>query len=358
MTGRVIDDSKEYISNRAAADCRLVPQGTLLMSFKLSIGKLAFAGVPLYTNEAIAALTVIDPSRLDSEFLYHFLSAVDWKKYAAGNEKVKGATLNKEKLAAVEIAVPPLAEQKRIVAKLDQLLASTSEYGACLERSLPLLGNLYAAECANVLSKVSGEAIEVDLGSVLELIIDHRGKTPAKLGGDFVDDGVVVVSAIHIKDESIKWAERRRFVTEEMYERWMPEKVKAGDILLTSEAPLGQLARVMTDEPLVLSQRLFALRADEHRLMGDFLFEYLLSPIGQDQLKARATGATAVGIRQSELVKIKLPLPALEVQRTAALRLKELRDTLKDTMSLSSRRIAVAADLRQCVLEAAFRGEL
>jgi type I restriction enzyme S subunit len=114
----------------------------------------------------------------------------------------------------------------------------------------------------------------------------------------------------------------------------------------------------MTDEPLVLSQRLFALRADEHRLMGDFLFEYLLSPIGQDQLKARATGATAVGIRQSELVKIKLPLPALEVQRTAALRLKELRDTLKDTMSLSSRRIAVAADLRQCVLEAAFRGEL
>ena len=136
MHGRVIYDSKEYISDRAAAECRLVPQGTLLMSFKLSIGKLAFAGVPLYTNEAIAALTVIDPSHLDSEYLYHFLSAVDWKKYAAGNEKVKGVTLNKEKLAVVEVSVPPLAEQKQIIAKLDVINDEVRRLEESLQRQL------------------------------------------------------------------------------------------------------------------------------------------------------------------------------------------------------------------------------
>jgi type I restriction enzyme S subunit len=304
-------------------------------------------------------ITVAPSAELDRDYLFHWLRSP--RVITEATEKSTGATLPRispQALREFEIPVPPLDEQKRIAAKLDDLASTVSTYDECLGHSLPLLEDLYAAECRNVLGEVSGATIEVDLGSVLELIIDHRGKTPKKLGGDFVDEGIRVVSAIHIKDETIKWEERHRFVTEEMFERWMPEKIKTGDVLLTSEAPLGQLARVTSDDPIVLSQRLFALRANERKITGDFLFEFLLSVSGQERLQARATGATAVGIRQSELVKIQIPLPELDAQRTAASQLKELREGMKVGRSLLSQRRLKAVELRQSILEAAFRGDL
>lgn len=87
--------------------------------------------------------------------------------------------------------------------------------------------------------RTTGRAVEKPpLGDVLGLLIDHRGKTAKKLGGEFVDSGVRVVSAKHIKDGRVRFEERHRFVTYEMFERWMPEPTRAGDVLLTSEAPL------------------------------------------------------------------------------------------------------------------------
>ena len=73
-------DSKEYISDKAASICKLVPKGTLLVSFKLTLGRLAFAGRDLFTNEAIAALTIFDERELSKEFLYYCLNIVTGKQ--------------------------------------------------------------------------------------------------------------------------------------------------------------------------------------------------------------------------------------------------------------------------------------
>lgn len=138
-SGRHISDSKEYISAKGAKAGKLVKAGTLLMSFKLSIGKLAFAGVDLYTNEAIAALPIRDRNRLDPEFLYHYLSSVDWAGVATGSEKVKGATLNKAKLAVIPVPVPPLDEQQRMVGRLDSVSDQITELLKIRERGVEAL---------------------------------------------------------------------------------------------------------------------------------------------------------------------------------------------------------------------------
>lgn len=116
--GGVIRSTKEQITSVAAASGRQVQPGTVLLSFKLSIGKVAVAGIPLYTNEAIAALPIRDASRLDSDYLVHALRSLDLADGA--NLAAMGATLNKAKLKEVEIPVPPLDEQRRIAAILDQ----------------------------------------------------------------------------------------------------------------------------------------------------------------------------------------------------------------------------------------------
>ena len=115
LSGGVITSSKEQISDLAVREVMQapIPVGTLLFSFKLSIGKMAIAGAPLYTNEAIAALVIRDPNQLDRDYLRFALMATSSESSA--NHAVLGKVLNKEKVEGIEILVPPLPEQRRIV---------------------------------------------------------------------------------------------------------------------------------------------------------------------------------------------------------------------------------------------------
>ena len=87
---------------------------------------------------------------------------------------------------------------------------------------------------------------ERELGDLLEVIIDHRGARLRKSSVEWTSPipASPVISAIHIKNGWINWDERRRYVPQWMFERWMPVRLRAGDVLLTSEAPLGEVAQV------------------------------------------------------------------------------------------------------------------
>lgn len=116
LHGKVIAESKEQITDLAASTMAAVPKGTLLMSFKLSIGRLCFAGTDLYTNEAICAFTNLTAN---AEFLYYALGHVDFSLY--GKQAVKGYTLNKQSLALVEVSLPDLDEQTAIATVLSDM---------------------------------------------------------------------------------------------------------------------------------------------------------------------------------------------------------------------------------------------
>ena len=167
------------------------------------------------------------------------------------------------------------------------------------------------------------------LGDVLAVVIDHRGRTPKKLGGDFVAAGVRVLSAKTVKGGRLQGLADCRFVTQDMYDAWMPNKLRLGDVLLTSEAPLGEAAYLQDDAHFCLGQRLFALRANDAKLDARFLFYLLLSPAVQQRLQARATGTTAQGIRQAELVQVEVYLPPLPEQRRVASILGALDDKIE-----------------------------
>jgi type I restriction enzyme S subunit len=111
LKGKVIAESKEEITDAGAEGMEQVPEGTLLMSFKLTIGRLSFAGCRLYTNEAICALR---SPQVDKELLYYALSRVDFSLF--GKQAVKGYTLNKASLHNVEVTLPSDPEEQRAIA--------------------------------------------------------------------------------------------------------------------------------------------------------------------------------------------------------------------------------------------------
>ena len=131
LSSRFIADSKEYITDKGASLFKPVKAGTLLMSFKLSIGKLAYANCDLYTNEAIVALPIKDKNKINSDFLFYFLQFYDWDKETENDVKLKGKTLNKAKLNEIVVPLPPLATQNKIVAKIDAIFAEIDKVLNC-----------------------------------------------------------------------------------------------------------------------------------------------------------------------------------------------------------------------------------
>jgi type I restriction enzyme S subunit len=127
LRAKVVSESKEEITALAASAMQLIPKGTLLMSFKLSIGRLCFAGGDLYTNEAICSFNGL---KANADFLYYVLGRTDFSLY--GKQAVKGYTLNSESLKQVEVPFPPDAEQTAIATVLSDMDAEI----AALEEKL------------------------------------------------------------------------------------------------------------------------------------------------------------------------------------------------------------------------------
>jgi type I restriction enzyme S subunit len=129
---------------------------------------------------------------------------------------------------------------------------------------------------------------------------------------------------------------KSRRASEDLYSRWMKNPLRRGDILMTSEAPLGELFFLCKEERYCLSQRLFSIRANRRVIASVILYLCLESEQTQHELRSRASGATVSGIRQSELRKIPILVPPRPVQERAEpvlLKLAELSATLGESIA-------------------------
>lgn len=123
MRGNIITDTKEKITELAIqkSNVKLIPKGTTLLSFKLSIGKTAIAGKDLYTNEAIAGLIPLDNRKILDAYLFHLFNGKMIDLENVGN-KAFGKSLNSTYLKQeVKIPLPPLAVQKQIIAECEKV---------------------------------------------------------------------------------------------------------------------------------------------------------------------------------------------------------------------------------------------
>lgn len=167
------------------------------------------------------------------------------------------------------------------------------------------------------------------LEEVTEVVIDYRGKTPKKLGGDWSSSGYRALSAKNIKKGELINEEDIRCVDKTIYEDWMKCEIQKEDILLTSEAPLGEYLFWNSDEKIVLSQRLFGIRVNKKKVYPKYFYFFVGSRFYQHELKKRESGSTVSGIRQVELLKTNVILPPLSEQKAIADVLSSLDDKIK-----------------------------
>lgn len=343
-----ISDSTEYVSDNAVPKMKLVKANTLLMSFKLTIGRCAITKRDLFTNEAIAALPILDKN-LDLFFLKYYLENFDWAKLTEGDVKVKGKTLNKEKLKEVPITIPPLEEQKRIVKILDEKFAMLETVKANAKANLQNAKDLFQSQLTKAFSNTTWEMQKL---SEITEVKDGTHDSPS-----YYSEGIPFVTQKNITPSGFDLTNTKRISLQDHEKFYKRSNVEYGDILIAMiGANRGMSCIVNTRE--VFSIKNVGLIKKSKKTNQEYLAYYLKSEVAQKYVSDASNGGAQEFIGLTSLRKFPIPLPPLSEQKRIVKELDTLSEKVRQLQEIYTKQIANCDELKQAYLQKAFEGEL
>ena len=313
--GKYIENTKEYLSEQAVEESGIsqIPANTVVMSFKLSIGKTAITPEPMYSNEAIMSFRdkmVVD---ILPDYIFYMFSGKDWD--TGTNKAVMGKTLNKATLSKIKVNVPDMKYQQKVVGVLDKVSRIIAARKSELEkldnliksRFIELFGNPDVNskgwnECAlsEKLNVVGGYAFKSDQFN------EERGIPVLRIGN--------INAGFFRSVNLVYWHE------DESLERYI---VYPGDLVMSLTGTVGKddygNVCILGDdyEKYYLNQRNAKLE-----IMGEIDKYYLSQLLKFEQIKKRLTGISR-GVRQAnisnkDILNLIVPVPPMEIQNQFA----------------------------------------
>ena len=316
--GKYVGGTKERINNLAIAETGIkpAPANTVLMSFKLSLGKTAITTAPVYTNEAIMAFVDKGVYPVDSSFMYHQCRAKDWT--ANTNTAVMGKTLNKKTLGQQMILLPGLTEQKAIARQLDFVECQLDNANEQLDQLDTLVKSRFV--------EMFGGALSIENkwdSSILENCVEslESGKSPSckNVSRKGLDPGVLKLSAL--SSGRFLPGENKAMLDGETIIQ--AKEVKQGDILVARKNTpqlVGSCVLVREDVTnLMFPDIVFRMHPNDS-VNGEYLAALLSSPSYSSKVRGLAHGSnkSMSNIPKSELAKLSIPLPPLSLQQEFA----------------------------------------
>lgn len=350
--GDLIKNTSEKITEKGAKESsvKLIPKGSLLFSFKLSIGKLAIAGSDLYTNEAIAALVIKKVDELDRDFLRYYISQMTFEDVTSA---VKGKTLNKEKIKEIEIPLPPLAIQKQIVAKLDEKFAKLREAKRLREEAI--------ADTEKILSQTLKEIFEEGkekgweektLGSVCLKTKNINWYEHKEKEFEYID-------LTSVSRETFKILETQQITASNAPSR-ARKIVQTDDVIFGTTRPTLMRVTVISKEhdEQICSTGFCVLRANSRKIISSLIFYFIQSAKFMDRMEKIQKGASYPAVSDSKVLETCISLPPLSEQQSIVTRLDALSAKLKNLRELQKSQLEDFKKLEKAYLKEAFNGEL
>ena len=370
--------TREGFANSSA---KWIPRGALVIALAgqgKTKGMVAQLGIDTTCNQSMAA--IIPDRRLEPRYLYWWLTANYQNiRNLAGGEARDG--LNLDMLGSIQCPLPSLPEQDAIarfldaktaqidtlVAKKRQLIDKLKEKRSALiartvTHGLPPDAAIAAGLVPSPETKSSGEEwIDLipshwrvlPLTKYLSEMSDYRGKTPEK-----TDEGVFLVTARNVRMGFIDYDCSQEYVAlddyDEIMRRGLPKK---GDILFTTEAPLGNVALV-DREDIALAQRVIRFRMRQSHFKSRFTLYAMIADYFQSQLRSLSTGSTAEGLKASKLSMLKLVAPPPPEQTIIADFLDAETAKMDRLIMKAEDAISRLAEYRQALITSAVTGKI
>ena len=303
-TSKYIFETKEYLSKSAINDSgiKVIPANTVVMSFKLSIGKTAITKEDMYSNEAIMAFKDKHVINILPEYIFYLFKYKNWEE--GSNKAVMGKTLNKATLSEIEVEICSIEKQRQIVSILDKIMSAVDGR----KQELQLLDELIKARFVELF-----EDGESQINTVEELcseIVDCPHTTP-KYEGELKNPAI---RTSEIKKGYIIWDSMRYVSDEEYEERVARLRPEAGDIVYGREGTFGNAAVLPEGYKFCLGQRVMLLRPDYSKCTSKYLLHAVVSDDVYRQALEKNNASTVAHVNVKDVKQFKIPLPSFEKQ--------------------------------------------
>ena len=338
-------------------DQYVVTNGDYLIGMDGEFRCYEWKGAPALLNQRVCRLRDFGKS-LDARFLFYGIN-----KFLKEIEDVTGYTtvkhLSSKSILAIEMPVPPLDEQKRIVALLDAATARVNELTACYEQARTHANNLFTSALRDALESNPDWSFKT-LGSLLEVSIG--GIWGSEAGEDDVDVFVYRSTEL-IKDGQLKQelTVRRSITARQLDSR----KLEEGDLLLEKsgggpKTPVGRVGLVKVLPGLsVCSNFMQLMRPRKAEVLPVFLHYFLTHFHVAGYTEELQNNSTNIrNLKTSEYLEIEIPLPSLEEQKQIVAQLDSMRAKTSEMVAAYDAKLSAAMNLRQSILESAFAGDL
>ena len=345
-----IHTATRSLTEEGAKTGTLLPEGAVLVCCIGSLGKIGFAGRPLVTNQQINAI-VFDGKKIDPR--YGFFACRLLKPQL---ESMAPATtvpiVNKSRFSELKIPVPPLEEQRRIAAILDQAetLRTQRRTALALQGSLSqsLFLDMFGDPVANPkgwsMSPLADASDEIQIGPFGSLL--HQE--------DYVPDGIPLINPMHIKDGKIVPG-LDQGITQQKFDELPIYQLKAGDLVMGRRGEMGRCAIVTAEHgPLMCGTGSLYIRPNATTATATYLFHVLTSASMKAKLEEFSLGATMPNLNRGIVAGLRVSLPPLPLQQTFATRIAAI-----EALKATHRRALAALDaLFASLQQRAFTGAL
>jgi type I restriction enzyme S subunit len=310
----------------------------------------------------------------DRYFLYIFQNGYKQRifyPFGQGSSQLGRWRLPTEQFQDFVLPLPSLREQTLIASFLDREFEKIDALVEEQQRLIELLKEKRQAVISHAVTKgLNPDARMKDsgiewLGAVpehweiagftkyLASVVDYRGRTPTK-----VDDGVFLVTARNIRNSAIDYEASQEYIETSDYEDTMRRgRPELGDVLFTTEAPLGQVALVDRTD-IALAQRIIKFRGLKERLNNQFLRYWIIGEACQFNLAQLATGSTALGIKGTKVGQLRICLPPLEEQSAISSMLDTETAKADALIAEATHAIDVLQERRTALISAAVTGKI
>lgn len=246
----------------------------------------------------------------DLDFVYDVFQTIDWKKK---DESTGVPSLSKVAINDADVAIPKYDEQLligRFFKRIDSLI--TLQQYKCdklLTYKKAMLEKMFPKDGADVpevrFAGYTKPWIKRKLLDNIQKVIDFRGRTPKKLGMEWSSQGYLALSALNVKDGYIDFSQDVHYGDQQLYDKWMSgNDLHKGQVVFTTEAPMGNVAQIPDERRYILSQRTIAFEVIPTLITEGFLATLLRTPVMFNKLTALSSGGTAKGVSQRSLAAV------------------------------------------------------
>ena len=305
---KYVGDTKEQITDLAVQEggIKAVPADTIIMSFKLSLGKTAITKVPIYTNEAIMAFLPTEKYDVCPDYFFHLFSGRDWSE--GTNRAVMGATLNKATLSNMEVVIPPLDEQCRIAAVLDKVSYLIAKRREQLDKLDELVKARFVEMFGDPVSNPYNWE-KVPLSELADIRIGPFGSLLHK--EDYIEGGHPLVNPSHIIDGKIVIDEKLT-VSHQKYIELEAYHLKAGDVVMGRRGEMGRCA-VVSQEGLLCGTGSLLIRP-KGKVTADYIQKIISFPSFKKTIEDMAVGQTMPNLNVPIVSAFQIIKPPMQVQ--------------------------------------------